>query len=196
MAGEVVLTLRASASQTERLRAQLKPQQFRVALYRAVFNTARAMATVLKAEVKEKTGLQVKYINKAITYNATSKGQARDAAPKGQVIISRDPIPLQAYPHTATRRNGVVARLPGGPQVFRHGFKAKIFTENRILEENKNKPKIVRDGRKAYPVRQFPGPPIISIYRDGATQERITERAGVVFAKQVQSQLSFFLKPK
>jgi hypothetical protein len=196
MAAEVVLTVDASTAQLERLRAQLKSNQLRQALYRVVFNTTRAMAVVLKTEVKELTGLQPKYVNKAITYEVGTYGLDFAETPEGRVIISREPIPLQAYPTSVTKRAGVVARLPGGPQRFQHGFRAKIFGGRRILQEDKSRPKIVRDGRKAYPVKQFSGPPIISNYRDPATQARITERARVMLAKNVQSQLDRFLTPR
>lgn len=209
-----------SPAQLARLQDALDPKQYRQATFRVVQEGNKAVAKAVKKEVKARSHIQAKYVNRVVV-TIPPKGDP----PVGFVKISKETLPLVAFPHKAPpkrkkqpppppgkkrrkrkppKRVGVTVQMTKGrpPLHLRHAFKATVGKGGHagIFLRAKGRTKHGKLTPSGFagrlPIEEQLGRSVYGVVNVPEVLDSVVVDAAAVMDKHTQSQLDRFLKKK
>jgi hypothetical protein len=209
------VTIQPPEALLAQMREQLKPGQFRQAIWQAVKRTTEKGAKQVQAAIAEQTTIRKDKAKDGIKTVLT-----RGDSPIGTITIRRRPLPASYFKTRASKRRGASVQFTrNGPVVsLGHAFKATvttagiagehgghigIFTRAKRLPSkgpNVKRAKMVQSGEYAgkiaaqFTLKEIFGPPLIDLVNGTEIAAQVTKDAGTEMSKQLQSQINRFMK--
>jgi hypothetical protein len=175
----------------------LDPAIHRAVVRNAVKQTVKDGKGMVVDEVQSQTTAIKKYITRAIKTRVTSNDP-----PVGEIVVTRQPLPLIAFKTTASK-SGITATISQGrtPIVFKHAFKTRVASAAQaaqgvsrlgIFERARGKGKGGFASR--LPIKQLMGPPITSIVNVPKISDEITDALAAKMTENYMAELNEALK--